>query len=378
MTKSIRAALVACAALGALAFVGSALASYAPKLVVGPASPLGTGNGSSIRVGVVAGANDAPTAKVQIYVPSGYTIATPQAGTNLGKVTATASAADLGGAILPLTGNILVAPANPSGAAQCLGAGETAAQYWDLHLSAAGQTLDIPMYVVTASAGEQTASYEAKLEVCLPPPDVPAGTPGRATFGAKLLSATMSISAIQSPQTNGTFRWTSLWTPYNPGQGTVNAAGTVETQSVHAQPTTMHVTLTRKRVVHYTTRRVHGKKHRVKHVSTSVRFRASVTQNGVATTPSKWAVVAGKKRVGGQSGAFTFTGRSIVLTVLADVDSSLDVPTGTPAAATDLFYADLGAAACTKTAIFGGLPCIDATQAETIPHAIVLLKGFTA
>jgi hypothetical protein len=381
MKKSIRAALLACAVLGALAFAGSALASYAPKLVVGPADPGKTGSGGTIRIGVVVGSSDDPTAKVQIYVPNGFAIATPAAGTTIGTVTATASAADLGGAILPLTGNLVVTSPNPTAAAQCLGS-ETASQYWDLHLSAAGQTLDVPLYVVTASAPEQAAGYQAKLEVCLPPPDVPVGTPGRATFGAKLLSATMGVNPITQPSAPGSYRWTSIWTPYTPGKGTPNPAGTVETQSIRALPTLIDVGYKRTRIAHTTTKRVHGRKHKVTTVSTRIRWTSSVTVNGKTVTPNATVAFAGVsakklKRIGGASGSYTFKGKSIVFMVGADVYATTSVPTGTPAADTDLYYSDLGATSCVKTAIFGGVPCVDATASETVPLAIGVIKGFT-
>ena len=52
------------------------------------------------------------------------------------------------------------------------------------------------------------------------------------------------------------------------------------------------------------------------------------------------------------------------------------VPTGQAAAATDLFYSDLGAAACVKTAAFGGLPSVDATVGSSAPHASVKIAGY--
>ena len=172
---------------------------------------------------------DDPTARVAIYIPSGYQIATEAPGTKLGEVTATAAAADLGGAILPLTGELdavdpaTLTAAQKQGISLCL-AGATASQTWVLHLTAAGQTLDVPMMVVPTAGPEATVG-QAKLLVCLPPPDVPVGSPGRAQFGAKLLSATFGVNAITQPASSGDFTWTSLFTPYNPGVGTVNAAG---------------------------------------------------------------------------------------------------------------------------------------------------------
>src|SRR5256885_9771 len=85
-----------------------------------------------------------------------------------------------------------------------------------------------PKLFVVATAGPEASLGATKLVVCLPPPDVPVGTPGRATFGAKLLSATFSASAITEPKASADLRWTSLWTPYTPGKGTPNPAGSVE------------------------------------------------------------------------------------------------------------------------------------------------------
>jgi hypothetical protein len=231
MKRTYRLALLAVAALATLGFASSAFASFSPKLVVSSST---SGSGGAVRLGVVALNADDPTARVQIYIPAGYQVASPAAGAKLGSVTATAAAADLGGAILPLTGELDAIAPNATAAAQC---GVAASQTWDLHLTAAGQTLDIPLYVVAGAPAEVAAGFPTKLVVCLPPPDVPAGTPGRATFGAKLLSAQFDSSAITEPTAPGDYRWTSLWTPYNPGKGTANAAGTVETQTIRHLPT---------------------------------------------------------------------------------------------------------------------------------------------
>src|SRR5690348_5763705 len=214
MKKAIRLAAMAGAVFASLAFAGSALASFSPKLVVSSATPQATGSGPT-RVGVVVANADDPTAKVTIYVPQGYQLGSPAAGTKLGDVTATAAAADLGGAVLPLTGELQaitqgsLTPAGQAAAAACA-QGETPSQYWNLHLTAAGQTLDIPMFVYPGSAPVLATGYQTRLCVFLPPPDVPAGTPGIATFGAKLLSATFASSAITQPAAAGDYRWTSL------------------------------------------------------------------------------------------------------------------------------------------------------------------------
>jgi hypothetical protein len=380
MRKTIRLALLLGATFASLAFAGSAFASFAPKLVVSSATPQAAGGGGSTRIGVLVANTDDPTAKVTIYIPTGYQIGSPTAGTKLGDVTATAAAADLGGAVLPLTGELdAIAPtATTNGAAaQC---GVSPSQTWVLHLTAGGQTLDIPMFVAAGTAAEAAAGYQTKLVVCLPPPDVPAGTPGRATFGAKLLSAAFTSSAISQPVATGDYRWTSLWTPYNPGKGTPNQAGSVEAQSIRHIPTQVKLTVTKKKVTTYTKKRVKGKIVRVKHVRTAVRFSSNVTENTVPAAAAVITTTAGGKRVGGAAGGFSLArGKTVTVIATARVDSdSGSVPTGQPAnAAADLFYHDLGAAACVKTpAIAGPLPCIDATLGGVTIKATAVVKGY--
>jgi hypothetical protein len=377
MRKTIRFALLLGASVASLAFAGSALAAFSPKLIVSSATPQAAGGGGPVRIGAIVGATDDPTAKAQIYVPTGYQVNTTTAvGTKLGDVTATAAAADLGGAVLPLTGELDVAAPDAAAAAQCQ---TTDVQMWNLKLTAAGQTLNVPVHLVQASAAEAASGYSYKLVICLPPPDVPAGTPGRAQFGAKLLSATFAVSAITQPTASGDFRWTSLWTPYNPGKGTANPAGSVETQSVRHIPTQVSVTTTKKKVTTSKTKRVNGKKRVVKTVRTLVKFSATVSENGAAPASAVITTTAGGKSVGGASGSFYLaSGKSATVKATAVVDSDTgNVPTGQPVnPAADLFYHDLGATACVKSAIFGGLPCATATLGGATISATAVVKGY--
>ena len=377
MRKSIRFALLLGATSASLAFAGSAFASFSPKLIVSSATPQAAGSGGPVRIGAVANNADDPTAKVSIYVPTGYQVSTTSAvGSKLGDVTATAAAADLGGAVLPLTGELDVAPPDATAAAQC---GTTDVQMWNLKLTAAGQTLNIPMHLVAAAAPESASGFAYKLVICLPPPDVPVGTPGRAQFGAKLLSATFSVSAITQPVATGDYRWTSLWTPYNPGKGTPNAAGSVETQAIRHVPTQVKLTVNKKKITTYVKRKINGKSRKVKQISTRVTFSSAVTENGAAPSAVTITTTAAGKNVGGASGSFVLaSGKSATVTAKAVVDSdSGSVPTGQPAVATaDLFFHDLGAGSCVKSAIFGGLPCADATVGGAILTASATVKGY--
>ena len=209
------------AALAALIAVPAAVAAYtSPKLEV-----VQTSAATTIKASLSP--DDDPTASVRIFVPTGTQLTLTQApGTNLGPVAAVVKALDLGGADLPLAGQLVVAaPGQIPAAAQaaCLQSTVPLAT-WVMVLTAAGQTLTVPTYVV-ASSGTQAALGPAYLQICLPPPDVPTGTPGRATFGAKVYSATLGITGVFSPVAVGA--WVAFWTPYTPGAGKANIAATV-------------------------------------------------------------------------------------------------------------------------------------------------------
>jgi hypothetical protein len=228
MRRRISTVAAAFAVGAAVLAVPAAYAAYTTaRLEVRP-----TATGVIVRATVSP--DDDPTASVRIFAPAGARLTTNQApGTALGPVTARVRALDLGGAELPVTGQVSVATPGQVSAAQqqqCLGT-LTPLATWVGTLGAAGQTLPpLPVYLV-ATTGAQAALGPAYIQVCLPPPDVPAGTPGRATFGAKLFGAELTINGVFGTAT-GT--WVSFWTPYQPSVGQVNAAGTVASPAVVA------------------------------------------------------------------------------------------------------------------------------------------------
>jgi len=221
MKGRIWTVVIGIASVAALIAVPAALAAYtSPKLQITQA-----GTVSTIKASLSP--DDDPTASVRIYAPSGTQLTTTQApGTVLGPVKAIVKALDLAGADLPLEGQLVVtAPGQIPAAtvAQCTG-GATPLAIWAMVLTAAGQTLTVPTYLVP-TAGAQTALGPAYIQICLPPPDLPPGTPGRATFGAKVYSAELAINGVFSTVAVGA--WVSFWTPYTPLVGQVNVAGTV-------------------------------------------------------------------------------------------------------------------------------------------------------
>lgn len=221
MKRRIWTIAVGLAAIAALVAVPAAMAAYtSAKLEV-------TQTATGVVVRATLDPNDDATARVGIIAPTGTQLTTSQApGTVLGPVRATVKALDLAGADLPLEGQLVVAAPGQIPAAtvaQCTG-GATPLATWVMVLTAAGQTLQVPTYLVPTS-GTQTAAGPAFIAICLPPPDVPVGTPGRATFGAKVYQAELTINGVFSKVTTGA--WISSWVPYTPGAGTPNAAGVV-------------------------------------------------------------------------------------------------------------------------------------------------------
>jgi hypothetical protein len=250
MSKSIRFILLGLVGAFALSGAGTALAAYtSPSLRV-------TDDRSSVTIRYTVSASDDPTAKLTFYAPTGYTAALAQpAGTTLGTVTAQGTATDLAGAVLPLTGTVQARAATgtftsapggqptplAAGATQCTGT-PTHTAYWVLILQAAGQTLELPVYVDAPAAGTGASAFAtASIQACLPPPDVPTGTPGRATFGFKLTQVDFKVNNVFTSPGTGQPRWRVLATPYTPNTGRPNAAGSVEAQSVIAFPRVLTV-----------------------------------------------------------------------------------------------------------------------------------------
>src|SRR5438105_5017588 len=93
-------------------------------------------------------------------------------------------------------------------------------------------------------AGSALASFSPKFTI--QNATAAAGRPGRAAFGAKLLTAVFTSNAFTNPPATGDYRWRALWTPYTPRTGSPNAAGSVETQSLVRIPTQLTVTAKKK------------------------------------------------------------------------------------------------------------------------------------
>jgi hypothetical protein len=179
-------------------------------------------------------ADDDAIASVRIFVPSGTSLTTTQApGTVLGNVNAVVKALALGGASVPFVGQLVVAPPGAVSAAvtqACVGTGVTPLATWLMNLTAAGQNVPVPTFLVP-TVGALTALGPAYIQVCLPSPYIPSDQ-GGAIFGAQLVSAEFSAQGVFGRVAVGAF--VAIWTPYAQGTGTVNAAATVATPAAVA------------------------------------------------------------------------------------------------------------------------------------------------
>jgi hypothetical protein len=230
MTRGLRTALVAFVSAAALGFAGSALAAYTPHLAVSH-TPLTLGAGGTTDLTISFDQNDDATAKATIYVPQGYTSTVAAApGAQIGTIDASILASAISPTQpLPLKGTIQADDPSKytASATVCTGA-PTHEAVWLLRLQAAGTELAVPGYVDTVTATAEATLGKFKLQFCLPSPYIPQSA-GGATFGAKLISATLHLASVFTlPTESGSYGWTVLATPYVVGMGVPNAAGTVQ------------------------------------------------------------------------------------------------------------------------------------------------------
>ena len=244
MKHLLRALTLAAVAGSALAITGSAFAAFTtPRLTVN--SP----TAGAVTIGYTQTRDDDALNRLQIYIPTGYTVSTSTApGATVGAVTAVVQANAISAdAIVPLNGTIRVdsptaATHNEPLDAACRG-GATATAVWVLVLQSPTGPLEVPGYVIPAG-GPETAFASTKLVLCLPSPYIPQAA-GGAALGAKVINAQMTVPGglITGPATGGV--WRAIATPYTVGAATPNVPGTRELQAIVAPP----ATLTASRVV---------------------------------------------------------------------------------------------------------------------------------
>lgn len=307
----------------ALALAGPALAIQ--TMMVTPTAWT-TGGTGEFTVGIAQDDADAPLAKVTIFAPIGYTSTLAASfGSKIGTAQGTVILKALAGAKAPVTGDIInddpAKYTTAQGNLACTGQ-PTHNAVWLLNLTLAGQTLPVPVYVDVTTGTEATFA-SVKLQVCFSSPDIPASAGGAAN-GAQPVAASMTLTnVIGNPATAGTYAWRTLFTPYQPGTATINAAATTEGRSIVQLPT--QLTFSGKR-----TRKKVGKK-----VTTSVTLTGALTQVNVGAAGQKVTILANGKAVKSlttsANGTYKFTMRitkKTTFTAEAEIPSKRDDVTG--------------------------------------------------
>ena len=248
MGRSVRLTVLGSAAALALAVTAIAAASYTPSMGVFQATYKPSGAGA-VTIVVAQEKVDDPTSRILIYAPPGYKATLTQApGTTIGAVVADVQVLDLGPNALPLTGPVKADnPANYPAASNLCTPGVTHEAVWTLNAALPGQPANpIPVYV-DHTTGAEAAFSSLKLTVCFRDPTLPAGDPRRSPNGTKFLDAAFSVKGVfTDPTSAGNQLWRSLFTPYTPGTGTPNAAGTREAQGVVPMPYNVSIKRIRK------------------------------------------------------------------------------------------------------------------------------------
>jgi hypothetical protein len=278
-------------------------------------------------------------------------------GTSIGTVSAKAVAGALGGATLPLVGTIVVKGAGDTylsngapvplatAATSCTGTA-THTTFWVLQLAAAGQTLEVPVFVDAVpltkgtdetgaplpnpEASATTGWGSAEIKVCLPSPDVP--PPTGAAFGAHVFDVVLNIKGVWSGGSNE-YRWRAVVIPYTPGTSTVDKTKAVEIQGLE--------------------RRVGFVQASAKYSGLKAKVTGLVTEATTSVAGAKVTIKGGRRAVTARSNA---NGDFSVTVPLRRRLAALTVTAVAP-------ERDLGAGACSLTPAFAtalpGITCAD-------------------
>jgi hypothetical protein len=215
---------------------GAPAAHTFPKLLVHE-------HGRSTTIEIVHDDLDDAAADLTIYSPAAYEAVLSQpVGTTIGTAHGLVTAPDLGLTRIVVTGDVtvrsgdsLARPADRAvsladAAERCTGARSHAA-FWLLTLRGSGAGLELPLFVDNAPpAAARFAS--TIIRACLPPPDLPAGTPGRAPLGYELARMAISLRGVFAGATGGERRWRLVETEYARDAAVPNPVDRSESQAL--------------------------------------------------------------------------------------------------------------------------------------------------
>jgi hypothetical protein len=228
---AVATALVAAGGAG-----GAPAAHTFPKLLVQE-------QGHSTTIEIVHDDLDDAAADLAVYAPAGYDLELSQpVGTTVGTARGLVTAPDLGLARIVVAGEVTVrspgSTVTPAGetmslaeaAKRCTGTPSHRA-FWVLTLRGSGETLELPLFVDPAAAAA-AGFASATIRACLAPPDLPAGTPGRAPLGYELASMAITLRGVFDAGSAGERRWRLVETEYSRVTSAPNPADRSESQAV--------------------------------------------------------------------------------------------------------------------------------------------------
>jgi hypothetical protein len=239
MKRTTRLALASLAACAALVAAGSAAA--VPRLSVGSPERFALG-GSTVLIHFTEERTDAAPAKITMYAPEGYTANGAAVGQRIGTFhanmqTLAASAQSMIATNGDITSEDPAKYSTSTCAASAGGTSPAAHRYvWLLHMTVAGQPLDVPVFVDTPipTTDSFASNSQVRLTICLASPYAAAG----AASDVKLtnLRLTLNPDMMVNPSTRGLYAWRTIVTPYKVNSGAINTAGTVEARAVVFMP----------------------------------------------------------------------------------------------------------------------------------------------
>jgi hypothetical protein len=351
-----RAVIVAVSGVAALVVAGRSLAAVTPHLVV---TSRAAGEIQTLSISGSRQASDDPVGRIQLFVPTGFTLNSPAAGIGVGTVTAKVAMPDVNpGAAQSWSGSVTaISPTDPAVAYEgtsCDSSPHLAA--WIARLRRGTKALSFPIFVDATS--DTAASFGPyRLVACFRPADLPPTDPNRAPNGAVVDSFTLALTPFLAPTTAGRYLWRSLWTPFAPATGALNDSGTVEAQST------------------------------VEVLTGEILISSTKTRITVRGTPLDLGLVFGRVLVGGEPQA------AVIVRIRHGADPSKLVALGRVRTGSDGVYVDvivlrgsqylqasadlpvndLGTSGCHPS--FADIPCLDATtSAGHVVSSTILIK----
>jgi hypothetical protein len=218
-------------AAAALVLAGPAAAAYtSPRIAVANSSKQLRGAGV-LTVTLSQAAGDQATARIVVYVPRRYRgPLAARAGRALGSGSITTEAEGVGRSTVAGTLRAVDPAPLRDDALRCSGQARLDAAF---RFDTGGRGLDQLVYVRAIATGAEAAYASAALTVCY---ESPAGQRLQPPAPPLVLRFSVTLRGVfANPSAAGTYRWRSLWTPYE-ADGKRDDAGLVEAQALDVLP----------------------------------------------------------------------------------------------------------------------------------------------